>query len=177
MASIPIKPIFICGNDTYHIRLLSVKLTGSFSNTEYIYSITKPVTVFTVLPYKGSAIDCPPSQCPAPKELPGLLLICDTLEKRLEYHYNSPRRVVMPVTVFLENGICVEAETYVFPVASFEEEYWDDWELHACVSSERPYPISFPAPKERTPNMPGTAYEDSADDPVSADLPVKDPKV
>ncbi|KAF5551067.1 zinc-type alcohol dehydrogenase [Fusarium mexicanum] len=149
MASIPIKPIFICGNDAYHIRLLSVKLTGSFSTTEYIYSITKPATVFTVLPYKGSAIDCPPSQCPAHKELPGLLLICDTLEKRQDYHHNSPRRVVMPVTVFLENGICVEAETYVFPVASIEEEYWDDWELHACVSSKDPIPFLVQHQKSR----------------------------
>ncbi|KAF5659097.1 zinc-type alcohol dehydrogenase [Fusarium circinatum] len=175
MASVPIKPIFVRGNDAYHIRLLSVKLTGSFSNTEYIYSITKPVTVFTVLPYKGSAIDCPASHCPAPKELPGLLLICETLENRQEYHYNSPRRVVMPVTVFLENGICVEAETYAFPVASIEEEYWDDWELYACVSSERPYSISCSAPEEPVPNMPGTADEDSNES-VSAELPFKDPK-
>ncbi|PNP53266.1 hypothetical protein FNYG_15761 [Fusarium nygamai] len=177
MASVPIKPIFIPGNDEYHVRLLSVRLTGSFSNTDYISSMIKPVTVFTVLPYKGSAIDYSSSRNPAPKELPGVLLIFETLEDRQEYHYNSPRRVVMPVTVFLENGIGVEADTYVFPVANFEEEYWDDWELHACVSSERPYPISCPAPRELIQNMPGIADENSTDDSVSADLPIEDQKV
>ena len=177
MASVPIQPIFICGNDEYRIRLLSVKLTGSFSNAEYISSMTKPATVFTVIPYKGSAIDCSPSSYPDPKELPVLLLVCEPLEKRQDYHYNSPRRVVMPVTVSLENGISVEADTYVFPVASMEEEYWDDWELHAFVSSERPYPISCPAPGEPAPNMPGILDEDSTDDSVSADQPIKDPKL
>ncbi|KLP15967.1 hypothetical protein CEK26_006521 [Fusarium fujikuroi] len=177
MASVPIKPVFIRGNDEYHIRLLSVKLTGSFSNTDYISSMIKPVTVFSVLPYKGSAINPSPSQPPGPKEIPGLLLICETLEKRQEYHYNSPQRVVMPIAVFLENGMSVEADTYVFPVATIDEEYWDDWELHACVSSERPYPISCPAPGEPFPNMPGISDEDSTDDPLGADLPIKDPKV
>ncbi|KAF5535555.1 zinc-type alcohol dehydrogenase [Fusarium napiforme] len=143
MASVPIKLISVPGNDEYHIRLLSVKLTGSFSNTKYISSLTRPATVLTVVPYKGSAIDCSPSHCPAPKELPGLLLICETLEERQEYHYNSPQRV-----------------------AIFEEEYWDDWELHACVSSERPYPISCTAPEEPVSNMPGIADENSTDDSV-----------
>ncbi|KAF5630604.1 zinc-type alcohol dehydrogenase [Fusarium tjaetaba] len=170
MASVPIKPIFVPGNDEYHIRLLSVKLTGSFSNTKYISSLIRPATVLTVLPYKESAINCSPSHCPAPKELPGLLLICETLEERQEYHYNSPRRVAMSVTAFLANGISVEADTYVFLVASFEEEYWDDWELHACVSSERPYPISCIAPEELVSNMPGIADEDSTNDSVSTDL-------
>ncbi|RBA17809.1 hypothetical protein FPRO05_11524 [Fusarium proliferatum] len=177
MASVPIQPIFICGNDEYRIRLLSVKLTGSFSNTGYISSMIKPVAVFSVLPYKGSAIDSSPSQSPGPKEIPGLLLICETLEQRQEYHYNSPRRVVMPITVFLENGMSVEADTYVFPVAAIDEEYWDDWELHACVSSARPYPISCPAPGEPAPNMPDILDEDSTDDSVSADQPIKDPKL
>ncbi|KAF5588713.1 zinc-type alcohol dehydrogenase [Fusarium pseudoanthophilum] len=177
MTSVLIKPIFIPGNDEYHIRLLSVKLTGSFSNTKYISSLTRPATVLTVLPYKGSVIDCSPSHCPDPKELPGLLLICETLEELQEYHYNSPRRVAMSVTAFLDNGISVEADTYVFPVASFEGEYWDDWELHACASSRRPYPISCPAPGEPISNMPGIPDEDSTDDSVSADLPIKDPKV
>ncbi|KAG5743256.1 hypothetical protein H9Q69_013790 [Fusarium xylarioides] len=177
MTSIPIKPIFLSGNDEYHIRLLSVKLTGSFSNTDYVSTMTKPVTVFTVLAYKGSAIQCSPSKCPVPKELPGLLLVFETLQERQEYHYNSPRRVVMLVTDFLENGICVEADTYVLPVASIEEEYWDDWELHACVSSERPCPICCPAPEEPVSNMPGISDEDSSDESVCADLPIKDQKV
>ncbi|KAF5701296.1 zinc-type alcohol dehydrogenase [Fusarium mundagurra] len=175
MASEPNKPIFIRGNDEYHIRLLSVRLTGSFSNTEYISSMIKPATVFTVR--EGSGIDYPPSQCPSPTELPGLLLVCETLEERHEYHCNSPRRAVLPVTAFLENGISVEADTYVFPVASIEEEYWDDWELHACVSSERPYPISCLAPEEPVPKMPGITDEDSTDSSVSPDLPTKDKKV
>ncbi|EWG44459.1 hypothetical protein FVEG_15661 [Fusarium verticillioides 7600] len=177
MASVPIKPIFIPGNDEYHVRLLSVELTGSFSNTDYISSMIKPVTVFTALPYKGSVLNCSLSNYPAPKELPGLLLIFETLEKRQEYHYNSPRRVVIPVTVILENGISVEDDTYVFPVVSIEEEDCDAWELHACVSSERPYPISCPAPAELVSELSSIEDGDSTDDSVSADLPIKDPEV
>ncbi|KAF4437121.1 Zinc-type alcohol dehydrogenase [Fusarium acutatum] len=67
----PSSPFSSAAMDEYYIRLLSVKLTGSFSNTEYISPMTQPVTVFTVLPYKGSAIDCSPSQCPAPQRAPG----------------------------------------------------------------------------------------------------------
>lgn len=83
----------------------------------------------------------------------------------------------MPITVFLENGMSVEADTYVFPVATIDEEYWDDWELHACVCSERPYPISCPAPGEPVINMPGISEEDSTEYSVSADLLIKDPMV
>jgi hypothetical protein len=116
-----IKRIFIRGNHEYRRRLLAVKLTGSFSNTEYISSMTKLATVFTIVLYKGSGIDCSPLQCPVPKELRGFLLICETLDQRQEYHYNSPRCVVMPITVFLDNGTLGEADTYVLPVESMRK--------------------------------------------------------
>ncbi|TVY79414.1 hypothetical protein Focb16_v008521 [Fusarium oxysporum f. sp. cubense] len=178
MQSPSIKPVLITRSDKYHCRLLSVKLTGSFSCTEYISSLIKPATVFTVLPYKWSAIKYSPSQCPAPKELPGLLLSCETLEQCQEFHYNSSRRAVMPVTVCLENSLSVEADTYVFPVESIEEEYWDDWELRAYVSSERPYSMSCPASEEPVSDMSIIADEDfTEDDSVSADLPIEDQKV
>ncbi|EGU88949.1 hypothetical protein FOXB_00530 [Fusarium oxysporum f. sp. conglutinans Fo5176] len=162
MQSPSIKPVLITRSDKYHCRLLSVKLTGSFSSTEYISFLIKPATVFTVLPYKGSDIKYSPSQCLAPKELPGLLLSCETLEQCQEFHYNSSRRAVMPVTVCLENSLSVEADTYIFPVESIEEEYWDDWEL----PSEEP--VS---------DMSIIADEDfTDDDSVSADLPIEGQK-
>lgn len=84
----------------------------------------------------------------------------------------------MPVTVCLENSLSVEADTYVFPVESIEEEYWDDWELCAYVSSERPYSMSCPASEEPVSDMSIIADEDSTeDDSVSADLPIEDQKV
>ncbi|KAF4950126.1 hypothetical protein FGADI_8395 [Fusarium gaditjirri] len=156
MTLLSMKPIFIRGNDQYHCRLVSIKLTGSFSNAEYISSMMKPATVYTTLPYKGSGIDLSPSQWSVLKALPGLLLFCETEEQRQEFHYNSPRRAAIPVTVFLENGISVEADTYVFPVESSEEEYWDDWEL---------------PPEEPASDIPSTANENSIkEDSASADL-------
>ncbi|KAF9772430.1 hypothetical protein IL306_009848 [Fusarium sp. DS 682] len=159
MASTSIKPLFICGNDEFQNRLLSLKLTGSFSNTEYISAMTKPATVMTILPYRGRDMDCSPlSKCQSnsymPKEIDGVLLTCKTLEQRQEYHYNSPRRIPMPVTVFLDNGIAVEADTYVYPVDSIEQEFCDDWEFRAYVSSDRPYSISCTSPEEPMINIP-----------------------
>ncbi|KAF4335593.1 zinc-type alcohol dehydrogenase [Fusarium beomiforme] len=152
MTSAPLKPIFICGNDEYRKRLISLKLTGSFSKYEYISDMVKPAIVMTTLPYRELGTDCSPfSKCSSnnylPKQVPGLLLSCKTLEQRQYFHEHSPRRVPMPVTVFSGNSVSVEAVTYVYRVKSIEQEYWDDWELHAYVSSDRPYPISCTSPE------------------------------